>query len=44
MNAETQCRDRHGLKKFCVLCGELYCPGDGCDPYHVEACREARLP
>ena len=32
---------RHPAKKSCVLCGELYCPADGCDPNHVEFCREA---
>lgn len=29
-------------KKRCVLCGEDY--DDSLDPYHLEACRDARKP
>ncbi len=43
---ETKKEERclHPFKKRCGLCDENYCPNDGCDPYHVEACRDARKP
>ena len=37
-------RCQHPHKKRCGLCGENYCPNDGCDPWHVENCREAMRP
>ncbi len=42
MNDLEKCVHPH--KKRCGLCGENYCPNDGCDPYHVAACREAAKP
>ena len=39
---EERCLHPH--RKRCVLCGELYCPNDGCDPHHMSACREAMRP
>ena len=37
-------RCAHPSRKRCGLCGELYCPADKCDPWHVEMCREAMRP
>lgn len=34
----------HPHKKRCGRCGEAYCPNDGCDPYHIQACADAAKP
>lgn len=34
----------HPNKKPCGYCLERFCPNDGCDPHHVEMCREAMRP
>jgi hypothetical protein len=34
----------HPAKRRCCLCGELFCPADGCDPDHLDGCREANRP
>lgn len=34
----------HPSKKNCNFCGERFCPNDGCDPNHLENCREAMRP
>lgn len=39
---DTPCA--HPAKQACVICGELFCPNDGCDPNHRESCREANRP
>lgn len=44
MSAPVEEKCKHPHKKRCGLCDELYCPGDKCDPYHIEACRDARKP
>lgn len=44
MKTSTENVCRHPAKKRCTLCGELYCPSEKCDPYHVTACREAQRP
>ena len=40
--AEARCTHPH--KKRCPHCAENYCPNEGCDFYHVTACREAAKP
>ncbi len=44
MSVPDEDRCAHPHKKRCGLCGEMYCPNDGCDSYHVENCREAMRP
>ncbi len=44
MAVPVEPRCLHPHKKRCGLCGENYCPADGCDAYHVENCREAMKP
>lgn len=39
-----QLRCPHPAKKSCGLCGERFCPNDGCDPNHMTACRDAMKP
>ena len=41
-HAELRCTHPH--KKPCGYCHERFCPNDGCDPNHVEMCREAMRP
>lgn len=34
----------HPRKRPCGYCHENFCPNDGCDPNHIENCREAMRP